>query len=184
MSEKNMNFAAWTAEWLVLMKTTVKGNTFAASYKNPVEKHINPYFGGKSLDKIRQSDVQAYINLIAKKYSRETVKKHKYCITQIFYTAIDNDLCVKNPARHIKIPKTKERAEKSVYTEERAIQIFNYGYYHRFGAEIQFLLTTGVSRGELLAVKWCDVEFDNRAVTFGGRRQLFLMRKPVNRKPS
>ena len=164
MSKKKTTFSAWAAEWLKLVKPTVKGNTFAASYKNPVEKHLIPHFGDKSLGAIRQADVQAYINIIAGKFAHDTVKKHKSCLFQLFDEAIDNDLCSKNPARRLKIPQTKERIEKSVYTDEQARIVFNFGYLHRFGAEIQFMLETGVSRSELLAIRWEDVDFEKRAV--------------------
>jgi hypothetical protein len=73
-------FIVWAAEWLAQMKPTVKGNTFAASYKNPVEKHLIPHFGKIPLDEIRQADTQAYINKIAGKFALDTVKKHKSCL--------------------------------------------------------------------------------------------------------
>jgi len=142
------NLAVWSLEWLKQMKPTVKGNTFAASYRNPVEKHLIPHFGKRKLGDILQADVQAYMNLIAGKFALDTVKKHKSCLFQIFETAVENDLCGKNPARRLKTPKTKERTEKAVYTDEQVKQIINFCYLHRFGAEIQFLLETGVSRGD------------------------------------
>jgi integrase len=151
-------------QWLALMRPTVKGNTFAASYRNPVEKHIIPHFGKQTLDEIRQADIQRYINKIAKDFAHDTVKKHKSRLFQIFEMAIINDLCVKNPVRQIIIPKTKERLEKAVYTEKQERMLFNYGYFHRFGAEIQFMIATGVARGELLALRWEDIDFSERAV--------------------
>ena len=163
-SRSKKDFVAWAEKWLSLVKPTVKGNTFAAGYRNPVEKHIIPHFEGRKLTEIRHSDIQSYINLKAETYSLDTVKKHKSCLCQIFDAAINDDLCVKNPVKQIKIPDTKKRAEKLIYTPEQAQQIFNFGYTHRFGAEVQFMLATGVSRGELLAIRWSDVDLGNRTV--------------------
>jgi len=164
MSKKKIFFAKWAGEWLELMKPTVKGNTYAASYANPVEKHITPYFGGKTLDEIRQIDVQAYINLIARKYSKDTVKKHYHCLYRMFETAVENNYCPKNPAARVKFPKMREAAEKRVYTREQAGLVFNYGYRHRFGAAVQFLIQTGVTRSELLALRWDSINFENKTV--------------------
>jgi integrase len=146
------------------MKTTVKGNTYAASYKNPVENHLIPYFGKKNLTSIRQIDIQIYINTVTKKYALDTVKKHKSCLTQIFDVAIENNYCKRNPVCRIKINNAKERAEKYVYTEEQEKLVFDYAYNHRFGAEVQFMLATGVSRSELLAIKWENVDLIEKAV--------------------
>ncbi|MDR1754090.1 MAG: hypothetical protein LBR74_04190 [Eubacterium sp.] len=94
--KRKIYFKEWAAEWLILVKPTVKGNPFAVSYKNPVQNHIIPYFDNKQLTEIRQSDLQEYLNMLAGEYSLDTVKKHKSCLTQMFNEAIDNDLCIKN----------------------------------------------------------------------------------------
>jgi integrase len=161
---KSRSFSTWAKQWLALVKTTVKGNTYAASYKNPVENHIIPHFGRKQLTSIQQVDIQGYINIVTRKYSLDTVKKHKSCLYQIFDVAIENNYCVRNPVRRIKINDSKERIEKYVYTEEQERLVFDYAYNHRFGVEVQFMLATGVSRSELLALKWCNVNLEERVV--------------------
>jgi integrase len=162
---KRKHFSTWATQWLALAKPTVKGNTFAASYKNPVENHLIPYFGGKCLTTIKQADIQHYISIAAGKYSLDTVKKHKSCLYQIFDTAIENGYCLKNPVRSIKIRDVKERTEKYVYTIEQEQLVFDYAYNHRFGTEIQFMLVSGVSRGELLAIRWENVHLNRRYVS-------------------
>lgn len=164
MTKRTLTFKEWSITWLKLVKNSVKGNTFAASYINPVEKHLIPYFGDKQLSDFKQCDIQMYLNIIAEKYSLDTLKKHKSCLTQIFETAIDNDFCLKSPVRNIKLPKTKSRIEKSVYTTEQVELVIKYAYMHRFGSEIIFMLETGVSRGELLALRWMDIDLNRRAV--------------------
>jgi integrase len=161
---KTKIFSTWAKQWLELVKPTVKGNTYAASYKNPVENHLIPYFGRKQLTSIQQEDIQRYMSIVVKKYSVDTVMKHKSCLFQIFEIAVNNDYCLKNPVRNIKIRHTKKREEKYVYTEEQIKLVFNYAYSHRFGAEVQFMLATGVSRSELLALKWCNVNLEERVV--------------------
>jgi integrase len=161
---QNKQFSTWATEWLELAKPSVKGNTFNASYKNPVQKHLIPYFGRKRLSSIKQVDIQDYINIVQQKYSRDTVNKHKHCLFHIFDVAVENNYCLKNPVRRIKIRCTKERIEKSIYTVEQEQLVFAYAYLHRFGAEIQLLLSTGISRSELLALKWENVSFNERAL--------------------
>ncbi|MCL1832569.1 MAG: site-specific integrase [Oscillospiraceae bacterium] len=159
---KSKQFATWATEWLKLAKPTVKGNTFAASYKNPVEKHLIPYFGRKRLNSIKQTDIQEYISIVAQKYSSDTVKKHKHCLFHIFDVAVENDYCIKNPVRRIKINCTKANTEKYVYTAEEERLLVTYARQHRFGKEVKFLLATGISRSELLALTWQNVNLKER----------------------
>lgn len=82
----------------------------------------------------------------------------------MFDAAINNEYIDKNPVRNIKMPRAKTAEEKAVYTEEQINYIFQYGNFHRFGYEVQLLIDTGLSRSELLGLKWYDVDFNAKVL--------------------
>jgi integrase len=92
------------------------------------------------------------------------MKKFKLCLNSIFDSAIDNDLCYKNPAKKIPLPKSKGTKEKRDYTKEEAGIIIEYAKTHRFGLDVILLLTLGLRRGELLGLMWEDVDFENKII--------------------
>ena len=161
---KQILFKDWAQQWLETVKGTVRANTFAATYKNSVFKHLIPYFGEKKLNQIKQTDIQLYFNDRAVFFCLDTLKKDKSCLKQIFDTAIYNNLIDKNPLCGIKMPRTKLPEEKQIYTEKEVDCIFQYGYLHRFGYEVQLLTDTGLSRSELLGLKWCDIDLNQKVL--------------------
>ena len=159
--EKNATFESYAKKFLASVLGTVKDSTYSASYKNTIENHLIPYFKKTYLKNISQIDIQAYINIKNKKYSPETIYKHKNCLHSIFESALLNNLCAKNPVTNLKLPPKKPVIEKLTYTQEQANLIAEYAKTHRFGLEILLLLEYGLSRSELLGLKWTDIDADN-----------------------
>ncbi|MCI8604462.1 MAG: site-specific integrase [Ruminiclostridium sp.] len=161
---KTILFKEWAEIWLKTVKGTVRGNTYAVTYKNTVYNHLIPCFGERELQTIKQTDIQLYLNDKAVFFCLDTLKKNKSCLKQMFEAAIDNEYLDKNPVRNIKMPRARTAEEKAIYTEEQINYIFQYGNFHRFGYEIQLLIDTGLSRSELLGLKWGDVDFDTKVL--------------------
>ena len=160
--EKNITFYQWAQRWLDSIKGTVKDNTYQLTYVNSVNNHLIPYFGSANLSAIQPIDVKKFFNEKAKTHSHETLKKIRQCANSIFESAIDNNLCVRNPCRNIKLKDSLSTSHKSVYTEEQVALVLEYAKTHRFGDEIIMLLAYGLRRGELLGLRWEDVDFENK----------------------
>lgn len=165
----NITFDEWAFIWLEKMvRDRVKDNTYA-SYSNVVRNHLIPYFGGKNINDITLADVQCYLNGKSKTEYQDFLQKNKNCLSQMFDAAMYSDLCSKNPCVGVKMPRGKynendDDVDQRVYTEEEAELIFQYAYSHRFGAEIQTMLDTGMCRYEMLGLKFEDVDFENKKI--------------------
>ena len=93
----NVKFSDWTLKWLeVYKKGMVKDSSYWGTYYNPAMKHLIPYFGEMNLNDIKPMHIQEFFKIKGKKNALETLKKMKACLSAIFDTAIDNDLCRKN----------------------------------------------------------------------------------------
>lgn len=159
---KKVKFEDWAELWLeYALKDRVKDNTYY-SYANIVNNHLIPYFKGENLNEISFLKVQKYFNILSKSCYHDFLIKNKCLLSQIFDIGILDGKCLHNPCDKIKMPKGKQTKEKEVYSEEEAELIFQYAYTHRFGAEIQLMLETGICRYELLGLQWDDIDFENR----------------------
>ena len=158
-------FKDWAPKCLELYKKPyVKGNTYTGTYLTPVNKHLIPYFGKMVLDDIRPIQIQAYVNEMAKKFAPETVKKDFTILSFIMQHAVENGLCSANPAlKSIRLPKV-ERAEKTAYTQEEYDKAYTFAKTHPDGLSIMLLMETGISRSELLGLRWEDVDLEKQVI--------------------
>ncbi len=148
-----------------MKKGSVKNSTYNFTYQIPVEKYIMPYFGRKNISAIRRNDVELYLKKTKKRYDLkdETIRKHYICLNQIFNNAFQNGWINRNPCVGIKFH-TTQKSDKRTYTDEEALLVLEYCQYHRFGIDVHLLLTYGMSRSELLGIRWEDVDVDNAII--------------------
>lgn len=139
-------------------KPFVKGNTYAQTYLHPVEARLIPYFGDAVMGDILPVHVQEYVNRMAKEYKPETIKKDIAVLSFIMQNAVDNGLCKTNPvAKSVRLPKV-ERAEKVAYTKTQYKTVYEFAKNYPDGLAIMLLLETGISRSELLGLRWEDFD--------------------------
>lgn len=163
---KSVKFSAWALSCLELYKKPyVQANTYSGTYLYPAKLHLIPYFGNRMLDEIRPIHIQQYINEASKKYAPETLKKDLTVLKLIFSTAVDNQLCSKSPITgSIKLPRYEARVEKDAFTQEQYDIAYQFAKEWRDGLSIMVMLETGVSRSELLGLRWEDLDEENQCI--------------------
>ena len=158
-------FKDWAPKCLELYKKPfVKGSTYNGTYLTPVNKHLIPHFGQMALEDIKPIQIQSYMNQQAKKYAPETVKKDFTILAFIMQQAVENGLCSMNPAlKSIRLPKI-ERSNKTAYTQEEYEKAYAFAKQHENGLPIMLMMETGISRSELLGLRWEDIDVEKQVL--------------------
>lgn len=162
---KTIKFKDYAEDWLENSKRgTVSANTYEYTYKLAVNNHLIPYFKEYSLSTIKREDVERFFNS-KKQFSESQLNKLKITLSAIFERALEDDIIYKNPCRNITLPRSeKNPKEKHAYTADEARRLIDYAKSVDGGESIAILLKTGLRRGELLGLRWCDVDLKNKVI--------------------
>jgi integrase len=138
-----------------------------------MEKQIFPYIGDLQLSALKANDVQDMINNLVKKgMAYETIKKAYDNINACLKLGIIKGDLLKNPCLGAKLPKRLDAVKKEVkfFTQLEADRICiecsakhgNDEPIYRLGQSIIVLIYTGMRIGELLGLKWENINYDKK----------------------
>lgn len=167
--EANYNFSEWADKWLTTYKKPFVSRNTYTGYEGIVRLYLKPYFGTADLQAIRPADINLFAASI-KDLSESHVKKVQMCLADIFETAIENDLCFKNPCRRARFTSAGQKHEKKVLTAQQ-IEVVRARSVEDFPA-VAALLDTGLRRGELLGLMWSDLNLKHGEGTIQVQRSV------------
>ena len=164
----DMLFGDWIDFWYQNFSKPKLRPTTQACYEGRIYTHIIPQIGRIPLNKLTQNELQQFYARLKKGGRKKHVEKfgeglsdrmvrscHTTCRTAL-EKAVTEGLIRINPAIGCKLPPKKAK-EMQVLTSDEIIRFLTQakeeGYYEIFLLE----LTTGMRRGEILALKWQDL---------------------------
>ncbi len=136
------------------------------SYKFNLTKHVYPIFKKHRLNEIKRKDLKAFFdNLLIKGRAPATVALIKAPISGVLSHAVDSEEIENNPLSDLKLKHKNGSFNVEPLTEKEAnrlldqAEIFMDGYYY---PHMLCGLRTGMRVGEIKALKWEDIDFENR----------------------
>ena len=164
-SKVDPRWEEWTEECLNIMKVTYRPSTLY-SYQKTLDKWVNKHFKEKELKDITRLEIHNLIyELIPKETSIHTRKYVLKIVKRVFQMAVDHDKLDRNPCNGmmVKVPET----EKKVLTNKEVEIFLNEAKVtnHRFYPIWVMALFTGMRSGELYALRWTDIDLDNRTIS-------------------
>ena len=166
--EQNITVDAWYRTWMEEYKRQqVKPTTFDL-YERTYEGHIKPYIQKKKLKDIRPEHIQRILNVESKKVKRQTLTRINVILNGIFQQAYKNGIIQKNPVERTTMPKLREETDRRVMTVKEQNIFLEYAKKTYYGDIFEVALSTGMRKGELLALEWNDIDFKNRMLHVTG----------------
>jgi len=169
--------AEWLRVWFETYSQPSVRPTTADYYQNFMENHIIPNIGDTLIGKLTSLEiqqmynkiktsgrVQRYKNMTDLSVSNRLVRGVHMLLHQCLGQAVKERLISQNPTNGCKIP-PKEKAEMKIIPPEQIGVYLKAAEERGLLAMFYLELTTGLRRGELLALLWSDLYIEKRAIS-------------------
>ena len=162
-------------DWLKQYANDVKVSSVRARKK--AIQHAIERFNTKPIQTIKKHDYQRFVDDMSAQYSKNYVDSIVASTNMIFKYAYDMRLIKAMPSDGIKRPKKKVSVEeledieihKKFLEKDELFQFLEVAKYHHSPQNSFEIFTTlaytGMRAGELLALKWSDIDFENNTIS-------------------
>lgn len=163
-AEKRVTVKAFLDKWLENVVLTRNRPQTYQRYKSLVDHHIAPNIGHIQLAHLTAEDVQMMLNKLSKRLKRNTVSGVRGALHRAFNQAIRWDYLQRNVIGYTDVPGEKTYTSGKVMTPEQAMHFLTTIKGHHLEALFYIALTRGLRRGELLGLRWEDIDLDKRCM--------------------
>lgn len=167
---------AYLAEWLERRRSRLRPTTLRC-YRQAVDSYVVPHLGDSrlsQLDRMLLEDVYADLleagGLHGKPLSVRTVQLAHKVLDRALRDAVVDGLLERNPAELARVPKRDPEEvevddELQVWTPAQVVRFLQLVDDHSLRALWHLTIGTGARRGELLGLRWDDVDLEAQTIT-------------------
>ena len=184
----------WMDEWFEnVAKIKVRASSHQ-TYRGYIDNHIKPNIGNIPIEKLTTMDLQKFYRKLLTKgrierieskdqpkgLSAKTVRNINQVISSAMDLAVAQKIIPANPTNACALPKIEHQEMQTIPTEQLQVFLLEAkatGVYEMYYIE----LATGLRRGELLGLKWQDIDWKNGVIKV--RRQVARVDGQIKEAP-
>ena len=141
-------------------------------------KHLVYYFGNRTLQEITCLDVDKYKQKRVREVSCSTVNRETACLKAIFNKAKEWGKISENQISSVKLFAVEDKRIRYLEKEETASVI--QACSDHLKPIVVVALNTGMRKGEILNLKWNDIDFQNHLIYVLQTKNREVRKIPVN----
>jgi integrase len=174
---------AWLEHWInEVYPGRSRGTSTAAKYAWIIDHWIVPHIGAKKLSKLAPADVRMMLSALEKAGLAPGTRAQARTVLRMALRAAEGDgLVVRNVAAIVPGPTISSARIDDALTADEAKKVLDEAIGDRLEALAVLAIKLGLRRGELVALRWQDVDLGAKtlrvavAKTEAGRREIPLV---------
>lgn len=173
-------FSTFAEKWLSYKAPQIKPTT-VKSYSEMVNQHIAPYFKERKLHRITQHDIDEYVSFKTNegKLKNKTIGYHVTILKMMLKRAVIWEYIKANPAQYTEKPKAERKEIEPLGPAE--IQVFLQNVTPGFYPFFLTAVFTGMRRGEMLALRWSDINWATGCIHVRRSISLGIVQEPKSK---
>jgi integrase len=185
--DENLTVGEYLDKWLKgSVRGSVRQSTFDR-YEIAVRVHLKPALGRRKLKKLTPAHVASfYQDRLDAGFAPASVNKLHVTLHKAFDQAVKWHMVSRNVVEVVKAPRPVAKEEMRTLSVEETRKLLEAACGNRLEALYVLAVTTGMRQGELLGLKWQDLDLENatlsvrRTLTKSGGR--LLLGEPKTKK--
>jgi integrase len=169
VAPNRVTLAEFVVPWLAGLKNQGRKPTTLKGYRGCLERHVVPVLGSVLLQDLRATDLDSLYAALLGRLSMTSVHHVHAVVNKLLHDAERKGLVQRNVARLANAPSlTTARGrgpEMTVWTPAELSTFLAAIEGNRNEALFRLMAMTGLRRGELVGLRWSDVELDRHRLT-------------------
>ncbi len=159
-----LTVAQWLDRWLEFIAPQKLRPETLKSYALQIRVHLKPTLGHIRLADLQRAHVREWhVNLAKRGLKPATVQRIHGVLSGSLQDALEDNLVMRNVARGIELPGRKRRQMRTLDAQQ-ARALLTEARGTRWEALLAVAVYTGMRIGEILALRWRDVDLGKRTI--------------------
>ncbi len=156
-----MSVAEWAAEWQQSERVAALRDSTRRRYEQLVRDWVLPELGAIEARQLRSRHVRRMLERAGAHMSPRSVTQLRSVLSTMMTAALEAELIDTNPVAGVRRPKA-DRPDLAVPTAGGLAKLMDAAGDSIWAVPIVVACTTGLRRGEVLGLRWRDVDLDNQ----------------------
>ncbi|MFD7920533.1 tyrosine-type recombinase/integrase [Streptomyces sp. NPDC059740] len=167
---RSAKLSEWLPYWLEEFVRPERKKTTYAKYETHVRLYLIPHLGTKRLETLGVPDVRRMLTAVTSRASASTAKESHRVLRSALSAACREELINRNVAHLVPAPRVTPR-EMKPWTLEETATFLEAARSDPLYAAFVLAVALGLRRGEVLGLRWDDIDLNRRTLTVRSQLQ-------------
>ncbi|MEW1690875.1 tyrosine-type recombinase/integrase [Streptomyces sp. NPDC091265] len=173
---RSAKLSEWLPYWLEEFVRNDRKRTTYAKYETHVRRYLIPQIGSKRLETLGAADVRRMLTAVTAQASAATAKESHRVLRSALTAACREELISRNVVMLVPAPRVETR-ELKPWDLEETTTFLEAARKDPLYAAFVLAVALGLRRGEVLGLRWSDIDLERRILTV--RNQIQRVQKEL-----